>query len=205
MKAVSITLSSFFWLTSSVNGFLATSKTIRGQPVVKAVDILNESFILSPEEVKPIITIGKGNKEKIVNGFGLVALGVSLVTGPIWMMAMMVVDKLAAMDENFDPNKAMFDYTGKIWSRVWLMLTSCYPSISGDIDGIREREGACLYVANHASWLDIPILCTVLDPVFKFIAKSQLEKVPCIGQQLKGVRDDSSKTCDFYLFCSRID
>ena len=33
----------------------------------------------------------------------------------------------------------------------------------------------------------IPVLCTVLDPVFKFIAKGELLKVPCIGQQLEGV------------------
>jgi hypothetical protein len=28
----------------------------------------------------------------------------------------------------------------------------------------------------------------VLDPVFKFIAKGELSNVPCIGQQLTGVR-----------------
>ena len=37
---------------------------------------------------------------------------------------------------------------------------------------------------------DIPVLCTVLDPVFKFIAKGELSKVPCIGTQLSGVRFD---------------
>jgi 1-acyl-sn-glycerol-3-phosphate acyltransferase len=34
--------------------------------------------------------------------------------------------------------------------------------------------------------VDIPVLCTVLDPVFKFIAKGELAKVPCIGTQLSG-------------------
>lgn len=43
-----------------------------------------------------------------------------------------------------------------------------------------------MYVANHASWLDIPVICTVLNPVFKFIAKGELVKVPCIGHQLTG-------------------
>ena len=57
-----------------------------------------------------------------------------------------------------------------------------------DVDRLREGQGPCLYVANHASWLDIPVLCTVLDPVFKFIAKGELGQVPCIGQQLNGVR-----------------
>eukprot|EP00547_Thalassionema_nitzschioides_P004406 CAMPEP_0194200094 /NCGR_PEP_ID=MMETSP0156-20130528/855_1 /TAXON_ID=33649 /ORGANISM="Thalassionema nitzschioides, Strain L26-B" /LENGTH=328 /DNA_ID=CAMNT_0038925061 /DNA_START=196 /DNA_END=1182 /DNA_ORIENTATION=+ len=187
MKALLTTsFLSVLLLAKSVDGFLVTRSALKHQSVVKAVDVLNESYTLSPGEVKPILRFGKGNKVKIVNSFGLLTLAVSLATGPIWMLAMMIVEKISEMDENFDPNRAIFDHTGKIWSRVWLTMTSSYPTISGDVDGIRERKGSCLYVANHASWLDIPILCTVLDPVFKFIAKSELEQVPCIGQQLKG-------------------
>ncbi|GMH77021.1 hypothetical protein TL16_g07264, partial [Triparma laevis f. inornata] len=43
-----------------------------------------------------------------------------------------------------------------------------------------------LIVANHASWLDIPVLCTAVDGPFKFIAKGELTQVPLIGQQLTG-------------------
>eukprot|EP00591_Stephanopyxis_turris_P016866 CAMPEP_0195542402 /NCGR_PEP_ID=MMETSP0794_2-20130614/51587_1 /TAXON_ID=515487 /ORGANISM="Stephanopyxis turris, Strain CCMP 815" /LENGTH=206 /DNA_ID=CAMNT_0040676535 /DNA_START=496 /DNA_END=1116 /DNA_ORIENTATION=- len=65
-----------------------------------------------------------------------------------------------------------------------------FPEVTGDLE-ILDREkakerGPCLYVANHASWLDIPILCTVLDPVFKFISKGELRDLPCIGDQLVG-------------------
>jgi len=174
-------------LSISVDSFLTPTRTsVRHLYVSKTLDILDESFTLSPEELNPLIRIGDGSKEKIINAFGLLPLVVSLLTGPIWLLAMTVVEKISNMNEKFDPNREIFDYTGKIWSRVWLTSTRSYPSLSGEIDSIREREGPCMYVANHASWLDIPILCTVLDPVFKFIAKSELEKVPCIGQQLKG-------------------
>ena len=80
-----------------------------------------------------------------------------------------------------------FCRTGKIWAKSWLALTNSVPTYSGEMDALRQGQGPCLYVANHASWLDIPILCTVLDPVFKFIAKGELKNVPCIGQQLTGV------------------
>jgi len=87
-----------------------------------------------------------------------------------------------------DVNKAEYDNTGKIWSKAWLAATNSYPTISGDVERLKAGNdlGACLFVANHASWLDIPVLCTVLDPVFKFIAKGELAKVPCIGHQLSG-------------------
>jgi len=134
------------------------------------------SFLLSREEVNPILTFGKGDSEKIVNPFGLWCLFVSLITGPIWMLAMKIVHKM----EN-DENRAMYDMTGKIWSKA------C-PTVSGNLERLKAGNdaGACLFVANHASWLDIPVLCTVLDPVFKFIAKGELSKVPCIGAQLAG-------------------
>jgi len=173
-------------LTISVDCFLTPTKTtLRHLYVSKTPDVLDESFTLPPEEVNPLIRFGDGNKEKIINAFGLHTLVVFVMTGPIWMLAMAIVEKICNINENFDPNRAIFDYTGKIWSRVWLTMTFSYPSLSGEVDSIRDGHGPCLYVANHASWLDIPIICTVLNPVFKFIAKSDLVKVPCIGQQLK--------------------
>ena len=149
-------------------------------------DLDTRSFILSREEVNPILSFGKDEKEKVVNAFGLWCLLVSLITGPIWMVAMKLVHRM----EN-DENRAMFDMTGKIWSKTWLLMCNSYPTITGNREYLEagNHKGACLFVANHASWLDIPVLCTVLDPVFKFIAKGELMKVPCIGTQLEGVSD----------------
>ena len=168
-----------------------------------------KSFVLSKEECQPIIRIGKNEKEKVINLFGLWCLFVSLLTFPIWMVAMTMVSTV--LQPKKDDHYALFDSTGKVWAKVWLSLTNSYPTISGGTIQPHQIEpppppsqlssttntdtttkdmrtvGACLYVANHASWLDIPILCTVLDPVFKFIAKGELRNVPGIGQQLQGV------------------
>ena len=146
-----------------------------------------ESSVLSYEDVNPIIKLGSGDKEKMINSFGLWALVVSLIVCPIWYVAMKMVSLMNMMDKDFDPNKAIHDSTGKIWAKSWLFLTNSYPDITGEIDQIKEANGACLYVANHASWLDIPIVCTVLSPVFKFISKKSLGSLPCIGDQLIGV------------------
>jgi Acyltransferase len=144
------------------------------------------SFVLSKEESRPILRIGKDDKEKVVNAFGLYCLLVSLVTGPLWMAAMALVQ--ATVGEERDPHRSLFDTTGKIWAKTWLTLTYSYPTLAGSATPLPVGS-PCLYVANHASWLDIPVICTVLDPVvFKFIAKGELRKAPCIGQQLAGVR-----------------
>eukprot|EP00970_Alexandrium_tamarense_P018387 scaffold13332_cov275-Alexandrium_tamarense.AAC.3 len=85
---------------------------------------------------------------------------------------------------------------GKVWCRVYLTLVDSYPEIAGDVERLKNKKSllgdgggenqACMYVANHASFLDIAVLCCVLDPVFKFIAKDSLKKFPGVGKQLRG-------------------
>lgn len=165
-----------------------TSRTVAISPPEYEGDVDPRSFLLSKDEVKPLIVLGKGEKEKVVNAFGLWCFVCSVITGPIWMLAMKLVHQMGEKDEH----RAMFDSTGKIWSKTFLTLIDSYPTVSGNTKWLNEGNdalGACLFVSNHASWLDIPVLCTVLDPVFKFISKAELSKVPCIGTQLLGVSD----------------
>ena len=120
---------------------------------------------------------------------------------------MEILQRLGDSLDGFDDNREKFDYAGKIWCRVYLSLVDCYPEIYGDVDRLKMKDdtqqavdgvedvnedesssnGACLFVANHASFLDIAVLCCVLDPVFKFIAKDSLAKFPGVGKQLVGV------------------
>ena len=160
---------------------------------------LNTSCVLSDEEVAPLIRFkkGPGKKEKVINAFGVWTLLVTIVTAPIWAAAMWAVGAFCDANPDFDPDRSLYDKTGKIWSKVWLSMNDSYPTLSGDTERLKVKEGefqgeSCLFVANHASWLDIPVLCTALAPVFKFIAKGELRDVPCIGQQLIGVSQMTS-------------
>jgi hypothetical protein len=65
--------------------------------------------------VKPFIKFGEGEKEKIINAFGLWCMFVSFLTGPPWMLAMNLVHKMED-----DKHREMFDMTGKIWAKSWL-------------------------------------------------------------------------------------
>lgn len=161
---------------SDIRGISQLSVAIGGDDLV-----MEESAALSSEEMNPIFKLNKGSEEKIVNAFGLWTILVTMITSPLWLLAMKIVDAV-----NDDPHREMYDGTGKVWSKAWLTLSNCYPTITGDLSQIDKERGACLYVANHASWLDIPIVCTVLHPVFKFIAKGDLKNIPCIGDQLSG-------------------
>jgi 1-acyl-sn-glycerol-3-phosphate acyltransferase len=164
---------------------------------------VDDFVALRPDQAGALFRFGSGDSEKIINAFGLYCAAVSIVTGLIWMAAMSLVGLSINQQEKIDPHRAIFDRTGKVWAKVWLTLINNYPTITGNLQLVRVNKTkpagdddsddpytpgvtTCLYVANHASWLDIPVLCTVLDPVFKFIAKGELAHVPCVGQQLVG-------------------
>ncbi len=153
------------------------------------------SNVLSMEEIQPIFNFKSksSGKDKVLNATGIHHLVVILATMPFWIAAMKITQFLGDNIEGFDDNRAKFDYTGKVWCRAYLSMTNSYPILEGDVDRLKVgpngemSEGACLFVANHASFLDIAVLCTVLDPVFKFIAKDSLKAFPGVGTQLVGV------------------
>lgn len=156
------------------------------------------THVLELDQIKPYLSFQKNGKQKVLNVTGLRHLSVILLTMPLWVLAMEVVHWLGDALEDFDGDRSAFDYTGKLWCRSYLMLTNCYPEIAGDVSRLRSGrartgpaaaegdEKAVMFVANHSSFLDIAVLCCVLDPVFKFIAKDSLEKFPGVGRQLVG-------------------
>ena len=151
---------------------------------------LTKSFVLTKEEINPLIKLNKdGGKEKWINAYGAFYVIASIITLPLWWTAMTITNAVCNAFPDLDPHRSFYDTTGKIWAKAFLTLTNSFPTFSGDIERLNDNSGqkACLYVANHASWLDIPVLCTILSPLFKFIAKGELLKVPCIGKQLSGV------------------
>lgn len=151
-----------------------------------------KSHVLTIEEISPIFefTNKKGNL-KVINLYGLYNLFIILTTMPFWMLSMEVIHRLGDSIDGFDDDRSKFDFSGKMWCRTYLRLVDSYPEIAGDVSRLKDKTeggygGACLFVANHASFLDIAVLCTVLDSVFKFIAKDSLAKFPGVGKQLVG-------------------
>ena len=164
-----------------------------------------QDYYIPPNQLaQPVFELGSTSKSKSLNLFGLWCAAMCLFTGVPWTAAMTAVDTFVSDEQ--DPQKSLFDRMGKIWARAWLTLTNSMPELvglehlelttsggassNGDNNSPSSSSQPCLLVANHASWMDIPVLCAALEehpPVFKFIAKRELTKVPGVGQQLVGV------------------
>ncbi len=71
-----------------------------------------------------------------------------------------------------------------IFSPVILAISMVRVKASG-LNNILDEPG--IYAANHASQLDIPIMCTRVNRPMFFIAKIELQKIPILSQYIKVV------------------
>ena len=69
------------------------------------------------------------------------------------------------------------------WTRLLMALAGCRVEVSG-----RERTpaaGPVVFVANHASYLDSPLLMSVLPAGARFAAKARLARLPVLGTVIR--------------------
>ena len=80
------------------------------------------------------------------------------------------------------------------WSRQILHITGVQLLVEG-LDNI-PKDTACVFVGNHRSYYDIPLLLAGLDRPHGILAKEELEKIPLLNRWMKllgcvfGQRDD---------------
>ena len=69
------------------------------------------------------------------------------------------------------------------WSRGILKVTGVSLSVEG-LENI-PKDTPCVFVGNHRSYYDIPILLTALDAPHGILAKEELEKIPLLNRWMK--------------------
>ena len=70
--------------------------------------------------------------------------------------------------------------------RLLAALTGTSITVNG-IDNLLEKTENCIFISNHASYLDGYILPAVLDRTFSFIAKAELKTRPVVSVLLKKI------------------
>jgi len=88
-----------------------------------------------------------------------------------------------------------FAYVCKKWAQLGLMLIGCPLKVEGK-EHLKEL-GTCVYIANHASYIDAVVLLALLPPGVTFIAKSELLKVPLLRSIMKKLNYITVNRMDF--------
>ena len=69
------------------------------------------------------------------------------------------------------------------WSRGILKVTGVTLTVEGEQN--IPKDGPCVFVANHRSYYDIPLLLASLDAPHGILAKEELEKIPLLNRWMK--------------------
>ena len=98
---------------------------------------------------------------------------------PIVMLVFLVFSIIPALLKPFDRTGITYQWAMKSWSRLALFLFRVRVTVRG-----RQRrpgDGNCIYIANHASYMDIPVLGASLRDNIVFVYKEELDRTPVWG------------------------
>jgi 1-acyl-sn-glycerol-3-phosphate acyltransferase len=100
----------------------------------------------------------------------------------IWLYTV-IVGTLSLISSLFDPNGAVQHGFARLWARMILATIGTTITIDG-LEKIDTRR-AHVYVVNHTSAIDIPVLYVSLPFQFRILAKRELFRYPFMGWHLK--------------------
>ena len=137
-----------------------------------------------------------------INAFGFYYMAQSLFFGLFWLLLLKTLQLLTflrVLPEAAAAPAAV--YVNKIWGWCTLVTGASHPVITG-LENLPPKSEAVIYAPNHASWMDIPYIA-MMPRRFRFVAKSDLLKVPILGLAMKmcgALFVDRSKASQLALF-----
>lgn len=84
---------------------------------------------------------------------------------------------LALLAVTLIPGQSRREAAASFCSRLPFILTGCRPTISG-IEHLPDAQ--CVVVANHASYVDGPLMKGYLPPRFSFVIKGEMRNIPVV-------------------------
>lgn len=103
-------------------------------------------------------------------------------TDPLVILATIFFGSISLLVSFFDKTGSGQISVARVWARFLLALSGIRVRVSG-LDRI-SPGGSYIFVANHLSYMDTPVMLAYIPVQFRFLAKRGLFKVPFLGQHL---------------------
>jgi len=124
-----------------------------------------------------------------LNPFGIYWLLLSSSLGLVWFALLQLCRLFYWVTGNrFDKNKRIPTFFSHVWGTLLLRLSNSYPPVENRelLDDLFTKQTAAMFVANHASWNDIPYLGVAIGwRNYKFVGKKELLKVPILSSAIQ--------------------
>mmetsp|Transcript_19349 Transcript_19349/g.27577 ORF Transcript_19349/g.27577 Transcript_19349/m.27577 type:complete len:364 (+) Transcript_19349:122-1213(+) len=177
----------------SSSKLFAASSAAAAPSVGNAMIPLDQDPSTKPFNPGPTINLNKKGTAKM-NLFGFYYGLVACVMGIPWFIGLSIMQLVYRIFPKFDQTRKIPIFIGNIYGHVLLFLTRMYPTVTGreNLASVlgkdkEKKPRACMFVANHCSWVDIPFLaCGVIGMRnYKMVSKSELLKIPVLSKSLK--------------------
>lgn len=106
-----------------------------------------------------------------------------LITDPIIIFATIIMGSISLLMSLFDSDGRIQHQISRVWSRMLLKVSGVKMQVEG-LEKIDPR-GTYVFIANHRSFMDIPVLLAYLPLQFRFFAKKGLFHIPFLGTHLR--------------------
>lgn len=107
----------------------------------------------------------------------------SLLSVPLLVLATVLLAVVSLVCSFFDRSGNSAHRVARLWGRILLAVSF----IRVRKEGVEKLDPAAnfVFVSNHASFMDIPALLSVLPQQFRFFAKKGLYRIPFLGWHLR--------------------
>ncbi len=104
------------------------------------------------------------------------------ITAPLIVLATAVMGSLSLLVSLFDSSGHGQHRIARTWSRILLAIAR----VTVRAEGLEKiaPEGSYVFIANHRSYMDIPVVLSTISAQFRFMANKNLFSIPFIGYHL---------------------
>ena len=108
-----------------------------------------------------------------------------LITDPLIIIATIILGSVNLAVSLFDEGGRKQVAIARFWSRVLLKIAGVKMTLEG-VEKIDPNRGY-VFVSNHVSFMDTPVVLAHIPVQFRFLAKKGLFSIPFLGYHLKRV------------------
>src|SRR3954469_22860435 len=106
-----------------------------------------------------------------------------IIIDPLIILATIIYGSVSLAVSFFDPEGDRQMSVARAWSRMLLRISG----VRVIVDGLEklDPDGSYIFAANHASYMDTPVVLASIPARFRFLAKESLFGIPLLGGHLR--------------------